>query len=112
MELFHPEAVEVERSQRDPPFEHAVDKAHDRLLVIVCRERGGQPQSESPRRGESRLSGDVGVSSQHVFHLRPVDQEVVKVSALHGELSLCDHLCADLELDVFRMVYKDTIPFA
>ncbi len=100
----------MEGSKRNPSVEHTVDKAHHRLLVIVGRERGGQPQAKGPRCGESRLSGDIGISSQHILHLRTVDQEVVEVSALHGELRFCDHFCADLKLDIFRMVNKDAVP--
>ena len=32
----HPAAVKVEHTQRNPPLQHAVDKAHHRFLVIIC----------------------------------------------------------------------------
>ena len=102
----------MESPQWNPSVEHTIDKAHDSLFVIICREGSGQPQSKGPWCGKSRFSGNIRVPPQHIFHLRTIDQEVVEISALHGEFRSCDHLCANLKLNVFRMVYKDTITLA
>ena len=102
----------MKRPERDPSVEHAVDKAHDCLLVIVCRERGGQPHSKSPRCGKPGLSCDIRVSSEDVLHPGTVDQEVVQIGASDGKLSFCDHFGADLKLYVLRMIYEDAIAFA
>ena len=68
VEFFHPAAVKVEYGQRNSPLQHPVDKAHDGGLVVICGKGGGQPQAESPGRGQGGFSGEIRIPLQHLFH--------------------------------------------
>ncbi|MNI85376.1 hypothetical protein D3C73_1423620 [compost metagenome] len=78
----------MENVQRQIALGHAVDKAVHRRFIVVGGERGGEPQTERPRRRQCRATGKLGIAIQHRFRGRAVDHEVFQILAFHAELHL------------------------
>ena len=78
VKILHPETVKVEYLQRDPPFEHPIDKVHHRFFIITCGKRSGQPQAKGPGRRQRRLPGQIRIALHHFLRIRSVDKKVIQ----------------------------------
>ena len=50
-------AVKMKDTERNAAVDHSIDKGARRLLIIICRKGGGQPQTKRPCRRKCRKSG-------------------------------------------------------
>ena len=57
VEALHPEAVKMKDTERNAAVDHSIDKGARRLLIIICRKGGGQPQTKRPCRRKCRKPG-------------------------------------------------------
>ena len=111
LELFHPEAVEVEDGQRDLPLQHPVDEGEDGLLVVVGGERGGEPEAEGPGGHHRRAAGQAGVAGEDFLIIVAADDHVFHRFAGDRELDPVDNLRADLIGDGVGRVDKQPVSF-
>ena len=109
---FHPEAVEMERRQRDAAVQHPVDERHHRFFIVIGGKRCGQPQAERPCRDKRRFSGEIGVMGDHSLEILPADQEIFHRFARHAELVLRHDLGRRLKRHLSGMVHENAVPLA
>ena len=109
VELMHPKAVKMEHAQRDVSLLHALDKGSRRLLVVVCRKGGGQPQAERPRRRKCRTSGQLRILSHDILRIRTVEQVIFDPFARNGKSHILYFLAGNLKRNFIRAVHENTI---
>ena len=86
LKFAHPKAVEVKDVQRQVPSLHPINKAVDGGLIVVCRKRSREPQTERPRRRQPGRPVRAVSLPKNLFRCRPVNQEVFKPFTFEREL--------------------------
>ncbi len=109
VEFAHPEAVEVEDMQRQVALLHALDELRAGRLVIVGRERGGQPEAEGPGGRQRGAAGERGQAGEDLFRRRPGDHEILQALAGDAELHARHLLRGDLEGDRAGLVDEHAV---
>ena len=99
----------MEGSKRNTSVQHTVYEAHNSLFIIIGCKRCREPQPKCPWCRQRWFAGDIGITLQNFLHSRTIDKEIIQISALNGEFSLCYHFCANFKGHLFRMIYKYTI---
>ena len=111
MEFFHPETVKMKDSQRNAPFQHSINKTHNRLFIIIGSKRSGKPESKCPWCRKRRFSGESGIALQNLFHGGTIDDKVIQLLSGNRKFYLCHLLCGYLKGHFSWMVDKDAVSF-
>src|SRR5688572_10131008 len=88
---------------------HSLDKARNRLFVVIGREGGGKPKAERPCRRQCGTARKCRITVQDFLWCGSMDDEILKRLARDRELDPLDLFRRDLEGDLLRLVDEDPV---